>query len=82
MTEPFYSVFANPDINDSEPLVSLELLASHKASLTTERSALEPEDIPSEDCDLLVIMPRQHDNWFLTPLKRLNELLDFVAVSV
>jgi hypothetical protein len=82
VTEACDSVTVHPHLDDTEALVSLDLLASHKASLATERTAFEPEDIPSEDCDLLVVVPGQDDGRLLPTLKRLDQLLHLVAVCI
>lgn len=56
MAEPFDTTLAsNPQLDDTEPHVCGELLASHELALTAERATLEAEDVSAEDSDLLVI---------------------------
>lgn len=46
----------DPELDDAEAHVGLELLAPHKTRLTAQRSALKPEHVATEDCHLLVVL--------------------------
>jgi len=75
-------LFAEPEFNQAEAQVSLDFLRPHPSGLTTERATLKTENVSAKECDLLMVMARQDDVGFLAASEALNQLLNFIGISV
>ncbi len=75
-------LFAEPEFNQAEAQVSLDFLRPHPSGLTTERATLKAENVSAKECDLLMVMARQDDVGFFAASEALNQLLNFVGISV
>ena len=82
MSQTDNPLFAEPEFNQAEAQVSLDFLRPHPSGLTTERATLKAENVSAKECDLLMVMARQDDVGFFAASEALNQLLNFIGISV
>lgn len=82
MSQADNPLFAEPEFNQAEAQVSLDFLRPHPSGLTTERATLKAENVPAKECHSFMEMTTQDDVGLFSAGEALNQLLNFVGISV